>query len=55
MLQFFLTHWHVIVAIILGLYEVIVRIIPTVGNISLLNIVIQLLTWLNTHLNVTKK
>jgi len=55
MLQWFLAHWHVIVAIILGLYEVIVRIIPTVGNISLLHLIITVLQWLSDHLNVTKK
>jgi hypothetical protein len=55
MLQFFLHNWHLILGIILGIYEVVVRVIPTVGNISILNIIIQLLDWLNTHLNVTKK
>jgi hypothetical protein len=55
MLQWFLTHWHLILGIILGIYEVVVRVIPTVANISILNIIVQLLSWLNEHLNATKK
>jgi hypothetical protein len=55
MIPFILAHWHLIVAIIVGIYEAVVRLIPTVGNYSLLKIIIDLLKWLSDHLNVTKK
>lgn len=53
-MNWFLTHWHLLVALLVGLYEVIVRLIPTVGNYSLLKIIIDLLKWLSDHLNNTK-
>lgn len=55
MLAWFLAHWQLVIALIIGLYEVIIRVIPTVGNYSLLKIIIDLLKWLSEHLNVTKK
>jgi len=55
MWDFILKNWQIVIAIIVGLYEVIVRIIPTVGNKSLLKIIIDLLKWLSDHLNISKK
>lgn len=55
MWQFLLTHWQLVIAVIVGLYELLVRLIPTIGNHSLLKIIIDLLKWLSDHLNVTKK
>lgn len=55
MWQFFLTHWHLIIGIIVGIYELFVRLIPTVANLSLIKIIIDLLKWLSDNLNVTKK
>jgi hypothetical protein len=55
MIQFFLNHWHLAVAILVGIYEVLIRLIPTVKNYSLLKIIIDLLKWLSDHLNTTKK
>ena len=55
MIALLLANWHLVVGIILGVYEVIIRLIPTVKNYSLLGIIVNLLQWLNDNLNVTKK
>lgn len=47
--------WAVVVPIIAGLWEVVVRIIPTVGNHSWIQKVIEILLWLSTKLNNQKK
>jgi hypothetical protein len=47
--------WAVVVPIIVGLYEVIVRIIPTVGNYSFIGKIIEILKWLSDFLNNKKK
>jgi hypothetical protein len=47
--------WHVIVAIIVGLYEVIVRAVPTVANYSVIGKVIEILAWVSNFLNKKKK
>jgi hypothetical protein len=51
--------WHtvltIVIPVIIGLYEVIVRVIPTVGNISLIGKIIDFLKWVSDHLNNTKK
>jgi hypothetical protein len=56
------SHWHEIVAAIIGIYEVIVRAIPTVGNLSIIGKLIAILRFivenignLSDYLNVTKK
>lgn len=49
------TNWQTIVAIIIGIYEVIARIIPTVGDISILGKIIALLKWFSDNLNNFKK
>lgn len=52
-------NWHfllsIIIPIIVGLYEVIVRIIPTVANYSFIGKIIDLLKWLSDHLDNKKK
>jgi hypothetical protein len=55
MIAFFVANWHLILALILGAYELVIRLIPTVGNYSLLGIIVKLLQWFNDNLNVTKK
>jgi hypothetical protein len=55
MIPFILAHWQLLIALIVGLYELVVRLMPTVGNYSLLKIIIDLLKWLSDHLNVSKK
>ena len=55
MLNWLTTHWQELIAIIIGIYEVIARLIPTVGNISLIAKIIALLKWLSDNLNRTKK
>jgi len=47
--------WHLIVALLAGVYEVIVRIIPSVGNYSWIAKIIQILTWISDFLNRKKK
>lgn len=47
--------WHMIVAIIAGLYEVVVRIIPTVQNYSWIAKIIDILLWISNFLNRKKK
>lgn len=48
-------NWHTLVAIIIGIYEVIARIIPTIGDISILGKIIALLKWISDNLNNFKK
>jgi hypothetical protein len=55
MLDIFKNNWQLIIALIVGLYEVVVRLIPTVGSKSLLKIIIDLLKWLSDHLDLKKK
>jgi len=47
--------WHLIVALIAGLYEVIIRLIPTVANYSAIHKIIEILVWLSNFLNRKKK
>jgi hypothetical protein len=47
--------WHTIVAILVGLYEVIIRIIPTIGNYSLLGKIVDIIKWVSDFLNRKKK
>ena len=42
--------WHMIVAIIAGLYEVVVRIIPTIGNYSWIAKIIEIIVWISQKL-----
>ncbi len=47
--------WHMAVAIVAGLYEVVVRIIPTVSNYSWIAKIIEILCWISNFLNRKKK
>jgi len=49
------TIWAVVIPIIAGLYEVIVRIIPSVKNYSFIGKIIEILLWLSNFLNNKKK
>ena len=42
--------WQMVVAIAAGVYEVIARVIPTVGNWSISGKIIEALKWLSTSL-----
>ena len=46
-------HW--IIAALLGLYELIVRLVPTIGNYAITNYIVKFLSWLNDTLNNKKK
>jgi len=50
-MQWFTENWQLIIAIIIGIYEVLARLIPTVGSISLLAVIIDLLKWLSDRLD----
>lgn len=43
-----------ILALLVGLYELAVRLVPTVGNYSLVNKIIDILKWLSEFLNRKK-
>jgi hypothetical protein len=38
------TNWHIIAGVVVGVYETIVRIIPTVGSYSIIGKIISLLS-----------
>jgi len=48
--------WHYIIAGLLALYEIIVRLIPSVANISIVHWIIEFLKWLDSLLtrNISK-
>lgn len=50
-----LHNWKDIVALIIGIYEVIVRIYPTTKNLSLIGKLLQILKYISDYLNVEKK
>lgn len=45
----------IVLGVVAGLYDVVVRLIPTVGNYSILHKVIEILAWVSNFLNVKKK
>ncbi len=47
--------WHLIVAFLAAIYEVVVRLIPTVANYSWIAKVIDILKWISDFLNRKKK
>ena len=47
--------WHLVVALLAGVYEVVSRIIPTVKNYSFIAKVIEILLWVSNFLNRKKK
>jgi hypothetical protein len=55
MLTDLLKHWKEIIALILGIYEVVIRIIPTVSNLSIIGKLITILKWLSDYFNIVKK
>lgn len=54
MLDFLKDHWKLIITVIVSIYEVLVRLIPTVANISIIHIIIEFLKWLSDTLNIKK-
>jgi hypothetical protein len=47
--------WYIIVGILAGVYDVFVRIIPTVKNYSFIGKIIEILLWVSNFLNNKKK
>jgi len=54
MINFILSHWHLLIAIFIGVYEVLARLIPTVNDWSVLSWIIKLLKWISDSTNRTK-
>jgi hypothetical protein len=46
--------WHYIIAGLLALYEIIVRLIPSVANISIVHWIVEFLKWLDSLLTRNK-
>ena len=55
MIDFFRDHWQLIIAFIVGLWELITRLIPTVTNYSFIGKIIEILKWISDFLNREKK
>lgn len=47
--------WQLVIAFIAGIYEVVVRLIPTVANLSWIGKIIDILKWISDFLNRKKK
>jgi len=47
--------WKLIIALVLGLYDVVVRLIPTINDWSWLSWIVKLLNFLNEFFNRKKK
>ncbi|MGD0340269.1 MAG: hypothetical protein ABSA76_00975 [Bacteroidales bacterium] len=56
MLSIIVKNWHLILSILLGIYEAIVRLIPTIPvKYSIVKIIFDLLKWISDNLNISKK
>lgn len=55
MLKDLLSHWREIVALILGIYEVVARVYPTTKDVSIIGKLIAILKYISDYLNVQKK
>jgi hypothetical protein len=55
MLNWITENWQLLIAVVVGIYEVVVRIIPTVGDITILGKIIAFLKWISDNLNRRKK
>lgn len=53
-IQWIVAHWAAVAGVIIGVYEAIVRFIPTVGNWSILSKIIKFLKWLSDLLDRKK-
>ena len=54
-IAFIVEHWETATLLIFGLYDVIVRLIPTVGNYSVISWIIKLIHAIDNLLNVKPK
>lgn len=54
-MEWLTNNWQIIVAVIIGVYEVIARVIPTISDWTILGKIIALLRWLSDNLNNLKK
>jgi len=54
-MNWIIENWQAIVGIVIGVYEVIARLIPTVGDITIIGKIIAFLKWISDNLNNIKK
>jgi Na+/melibiose symporter-like transporter len=54
MWNYFLTHWHLIVAIVVMIYEGLANLIPTIKNWSIIAKIVELLKLISDNLNKRK-
>lgn len=47
--------FQLIIALLAGIYEVVIRVIPTVNNYSFIGKIIDILKWLSEFLNRKKR
>jgi len=55
MIQWLTENWKLIASLIIGVYEVLARLIPTVADWSILGKIITFLKWISDSLNNRKK
>lgn len=46
--------WYLVIAFVVGIYEVIVRLVPTIGQNGVVGKIIEILNWLSNFLNRKK-
>jgi len=54
-MEWLLNNWQLIVAVIIGVYEVLARVFPTIADITILGNIIKFLKWVSDNLNRRKK
>jgi hypothetical protein len=55
MIKDLIQNWQLIVSLILGIYEVIARLIPTVKDYTIIGKLIVILKWISDYFNNIKK
>lgn len=54
-MSWIIENWQAVIGIVIGVYEVIARLIPTVGDITIIGKIIAFLKWISDNLNNVKK
>jgi len=54
-MNWIIENWQAVIGIVIGVYEVIARLIPTVGDITIIGKIIAFLKWISDNLNNVKK
>jgi|WetSurMetagenome_2_1015567.scaffolds.fasta_scaffold42475_7 hypothetical protein len=53
-MNWFVEHWHIVTGVVIGVYETVVRIIPTVGSYSIIAKIINLLSLISSSFDRKK-